>query len=83
MREFSNALAKATSRKSRRRLEDDLLAILATDLVPERPGRREPRAIKRRPKPDPLLTRPWDSYVEILHRNRYKKCTTRKSKGLI
>ena len=82
-REFSNALAKATSRKSRRRLEDDLLTILATDLVPERPGRREPRAIKRRPKPYPLLTRPRDSYVEILHRNRYKKCTTRKSKDLI
>jgi hypothetical protein len=82
-REFSNALAKATSRRSRRRLEDDLLTILATDLVPERPGRREPRATKRRPKPYPLLTRPRHSYVEILHRNRYKKCTTRKSKGLI
>ena len=34
-----------------------LLLSLARDLVPEPPGRREPRAIKRRPK-YPFLTRP-------------------------
>ena len=31
---------------------------LATHLIGDRPGRVEPRAIKRRPKPHPLLTKP-------------------------
>jgi len=48
---------------------DELFAILATDLVPERPGRREPRAVKRRPKPYPVLTRPRHQFREIEHRD--------------
>ena len=31
---------------------------LATNLIGDRPGRVEPRAVKRRPKPHPLLTKP-------------------------
>lgn len=70
VRRFSEALAQARNRKQRRRLEDQLLAVLAHDLVPDRPGRREPRAIKRRPKPFPLLTCHRRQYKEIPHRNR-------------
>ena len=81
-REFSHALARAGSRKKRRRLEDELLRIIATDLVPERPNRREPRAVKRRPKPYPLLNCQRHRYKEISHRNRYWKNNPRKSKGL-
>jgi hypothetical protein len=36
----------------------DLLVLIAQQRVGERPGRIEPRAIKRRPKPYPLLTTP-------------------------
>ncbi len=34
--------------------------ILTTHRVADRPGRKEPRAVKRRPKPYPLLTQPRD-----------------------
>ena len=37
---------------------DDLFALIAQQRVGDRPGRVEPRAIKRRPKPFPLLTTP-------------------------
>lgn len=46
--------------------------LLAADLVPKRPGRREPRAVKRRPKSFPLLTAPRRRYREIPHKNRYR-----------
>jgi hypothetical protein len=36
-----------------------MLSSIATDRVPERPGRREPRAVKKRPKPYPLFFPCW------------------------
>jgi hypothetical protein len=36
----------------------DFVAALAAQVLPQRPDRYEPRAIKRRPKPYPLLTKP-------------------------
>jgi hypothetical protein len=82
LRQYSNAMAQARNRKTRRQLWDDLLLNLARDQVPERPGRREPRAVKRRPKPYPLLTRPRRRYREIVHRNRYRKGVKRNLRGL-
>ncbi|MDH4305726.1 MAG: IS4 family transposase, partial [Nitrospira sp.] len=38
--------------------QDRLLVLIAQRQVGNRPGRLEPRAIKRRPKPYPLLTKP-------------------------
>jgi hypothetical protein len=35
-----------------------LLSWIVSDLVPDRPHRSEPRAVKRRPKPYDLLNRP-------------------------
>lgn len=53
-RQFSQALTQIGNRKDRRkkrlRLWEKLLQTLAQDLVPDRPGRREPRAVKRRLK---------------------------------
>lgn len=46
------------SRRHRRHARRTLLARLAADLVPLRPGRYEPRARKRRPKDYQLLTKP-------------------------
>jgi len=71
LRQYSAALAQARNRKMRRQLWEDLLLNLSRDLVPLRPNRREPRAVKRRPKPYPLLNRPRRTFVEISHRSRY------------
>lgn len=80
VRQFSLALGRARSRKKQKQLASNLLAVIARDRVPERPGRREPRAVKRRPKPYPLLNRPRHQFIEISHRNRYWKNNPRKSK---
>ena len=73
VRQFSVAIAQARSRKMQKLLIAQLLEIIARDQVPDRPGRREPRAVKRRPKPFPLLNRPRHGFKEIPHRNRYWK----------
>jgi hypothetical protein len=76
-RQYSAAILEARSRKMRRQLWDDLLLNLARELVPDRPNRSEPRAVKRRPKPFPLLTKPRRKFKEILHRNRHWKSKPR------
>jgi hypothetical protein len=48
--------------KRMRHFRSELLSRIATDLVPHRPGRSEPRAKKRRPKNYPLLTKPRKIY---------------------
>lgn len=70
VRHFSLALGMAKTGKRRRELYAILLESLAEDLVPERPGRREPRAVKRRPNPFALLTKHRRCYRETLHRNK-------------
>jgi hypothetical protein len=57
---------------------DRLLETMAKDLVPERPGRREPRAVKRRPKPFPKLNQPRHKFKEIAHANWNWKNITKK-----
>ena len=73
VRQYSAAIAQARHRKMRRQLWEDLLLNLARDLVPHRPNRTEPRAVKHRPKPYPLLNQPRRRFVEISHRSRYWK----------
>ena len=70
-RRYSEVLQQVRSARHRRRLYEELLRVLAADLVPDRPGRREPRAVKRRPKPYPLLTCHRHRFREIRHQNRY------------
>ena len=50
-----------------------LLRAVANDRVDARPGRREPRAVKKRAKPYPLLTCDRHEYQEIPHKSRYEK----------
>lgn len=50
----------------------ELLEAIASLQNPLRPGRREPRATKRRPKTYQLLTRPRHQFQEIPHRDRYR-----------
>jgi hypothetical protein len=70
-RRYAEALLQARSESRRRELYEELLRVLAQDLLPLRPGRREPRAVKRRPKPYPSLTCHRSRFREISHRNRY------------
>jgi hypothetical protein len=51
-----------------------LLQLISQQQVGDRPGRIEPRAVKRRPKPLPLLTKPRDlARLEILKNGHPKK----------
>jgi hypothetical protein len=61
------------SARLRKRLVTDLTELVAEDQVSSRPFRREPRAVKRRPKPHQLLNVPRHQMIEISHRSCYKK----------
>ncbi len=60
---------RATPRKQDK-LIDEMLAVIASDLVPERPGRSQPRAKKQRSKNYHLLTKPRNEMKVPSHRNR-------------
>jgi hypothetical protein len=51
----------------------EMLATIASDLVPERPDRREPRCQKRRPKAYPFMTRPRQLMKDPPKDSRRKK----------
>jgi hypothetical protein len=82
LRQYSAAIAQARNQMMRRQLWEDLLLNLARDLVPWRPDRSEPRAVKLRPKPYPLLNKPRHQFVEISHRNRHWKGRPRNYRAL-
>lgn len=54
------------------RCQAELLEAIASVQNPLRAGRKEPRAMKRRPKSYQLLTRPRREFQEIPHRERYR-----------
>jgi hypothetical protein len=80
-RQYSIAIAQARSKKKQRELVADLLRVIALDPLPDRPGRCEPRAVKRRPKPYALLNKPRCQFKDISHRSRYRKNNPRKTRG--
>lgn len=59
-RQYSHTLAQIprSHRQLRQAVYADMLAVIAEDLVPQRPDRFEPRCRKRRPKRYPLMTQP-------------------------
>ena len=69
-RSFHKAMRLARSKRQADQLRSRLLEIIARDLVPLRPGRYEPRAVKRRPKPYARLTKPRHRYREVPHRSK-------------
>jgi hypothetical protein len=83
LRQYSDAIAKARNPTIRRQLWEDLLLNLARDLVRDRPHRQEPRALKRRRNPYPLLNQPRHRFVEIPHPNRCWRGGPRKYRNLI
>jgi hypothetical protein len=70
-RRYAEAMLQEPAPRMRRTLFAEMLRVLAKDTIPYRPGRREPRAVKRRPKPYPRLMRHRRSFREIPHQNRY------------
>lgn len=57
MRQWAPLLHDATGRR-RDDLYEDLLRLIASDLLPVRPNRVEPRVVKRRPKNYQFMTKP-------------------------
>ena len=64
LRQFTHAMSQARTKAKRLALWTKLLEILASDLVPERPGRREPRAVKRIKWKYPHLCRPRQHFSD-------------------
>ena len=54
-------------------LDEVFLGLIAQNRVGNRPGRVEPRAVKRRPKPMPLLTKPRDIARASILKNGHPK----------
>jgi hypothetical protein len=72
LRSWRETLAGPRHASQREDMLVDMLLICALDQLPHRPGRHEPRALKRRPKPYQLLTRP---------RRLFRESPSRQDKG--
>ena len=83
LRHFSHALARAKAKKKREQLWAELLRILAADWVPERPGRREPRAVKRKRNKYPRLSRPRRKFRDRPKRGHRRKISRLRHLGLM
>jgi hypothetical protein len=73
LRSFCGAQAQAPRATQRRLLWAEMLRLIAADLVPLRPNRFEPRAVKRRPNNYPRLTSPRHHYRDLRHGSRYRR----------
>lgn len=71
LRIYCAACALASRVPRRQLLWIHMLRAIAADLLPLRPDRWEPRAVKRRPKSYPPLSRPRHLYSEVRHGSRY------------
>jgi hypothetical protein len=72
LRHWAPVIAQVQAKPKRRAaLINALLLVIATDQVPLRPYRREPRAVKRRPKPFQLLNKPRHRMKDTPHRDKF------------
>ena len=82
LRQFANALHGAEDKpRTVAAMVDEMLRVIASDQVPDRPGRSEPRVRKRRPKNYRLMTKPRHKMGPLPHRkdgveNRPKSALT-------
>lgn len=83
VRQFSQAMAQAKSKRKREQLWTELLRTLAADLVPARPGRREPRAVKRQKHKYPRLVGPRRKFRDRLKRGDRRKISRLRKLGLM
>jgi hypothetical protein len=82
VRQFSHAMAQARTKKKRQHLWAALLSTLAKDLVRDRPGRREPRAVKRKKNRYPRLRGPRHQFRDHLKRHDRRKISRLRKLGL-
>jgi len=81
LRPFVEAMSKARTKKKRAQLWAELLRTLAADLVPERPGRREPRAVKRVKTKYPRLSVSRHRFKDRPKRNVRRKTSRMRKLG--
>ena len=60
------------SKRKRIQMTSALYDVIATAKIPDRPGRSEPRCVKRRPKPYQLLSKARHLMKETKHRDKYR-----------
>ena len=78
LRHWSGLIAAGKTPRQQQKLIAQMLALIAADPVPTRPGRSEPRAKKRRGKNYQLLTRPRHQMGRLPRRNRAKAKTPKR-----
>jgi ribosomal protein L17 len=82
LRQFTQAMSQARTQKKRSELWAKLLKTLADDLVPHRPGRREPRAVKRLKNTYPRLSVPRHIFRDPLKRSVRRTISNMRRRGL-
>lgn len=70
-REYLTVMGSNRKGRHARSVYTRIIAAIAAGQVPDRPGRREPRAVKRRPKNHQWLTAPRHLFKEYRHRGKY------------
>jgi hypothetical protein len=83
LRQFSQAMSQARTKKKRQQLWNQLLETLAADLVPHRPGRREPRAVKRKKNKYPRLNDSRHKFRDRPKRGVRRKMARLRRQGLM
>jgi hypothetical protein len=83
LRQFSCAMAQTKSKKKRQQLWDQLLRTLARDQLPERPERREPRAVKRKKNRYPRLAGSRHLFRDHPKRTQRRKISRLRKLGLM
>jgi hypothetical protein len=83
LRHFSAAMSRARSGPRRRALWAQLLRTLAADLLPLRPGRREPRAVKRKKNKYRRLSRPRHLFRDYPKRHERRTRSRLRRLGLM
>lgn len=71
LRQWEPLLKSDMSSQEQARLLSLLCDSIAVSVIHARPGRREPRCVKRRPKNFQRMTRPRHEMQEVLHRSKY------------
>jgi hypothetical protein len=80
-RQCSIAMAQAKSKAIRIAVWNEFMTNLAADILPDRPGRCEPRAVKRITK-YPKLTTHRGRYKERMSRNKRRRMATKRRNSL-
>ena len=76
MRNWEPLLDSAQKSKAdRKKMVADFYESIGRDLIDDRPGRSEPRVVKRRPKPFQIMTAPRAKMKESPHRGKRCKKT--------